>query len=99
MEDGDPRSSILHPRFSAANGVVPRVPYRVDKVNHVKPAYDNSHGVAELLLLRSKIDTPFYLLLTCIELTRKKIHLNLHNLRRCVVRASGGMSIALDESQ
>jgi hypothetical protein len=67
-----------------------------DQVNRTQR---NCDGVAELLLLRSKIDTPFYLLLTCIESTRKKIHLNLHNLRLYVVRAVGGMSIALDEGQ
>jgi hypothetical protein len=99
MEDGDPRSSILHPRFSAANGVIPRVPYRVDKVNHVKPAYDNSRGVADLILACSRIDTLLYLLPICRDSSRKKIHLNLHNLRLCLVGASSGMSIALDESQ
>jgi hypothetical protein len=58
----------------------------------------NSHGVADLLLPCSRVDTPLYLLLTRIDTTRKKIYLELRNLRLCVVRASGGMSIALDES-
>jgi hypothetical protein len=58
-----------------------------------------SHGVADLLLHRSKIDTPFSRLLTCIDSTRKRIHLDIRNLRYCVVRAVGGISIALDEGQ
>jgi hypothetical protein len=59
----------------------------------------NTHGVADLLLPRRKIDTPFSRLLTCIDSTRKKIRLDIRDLRYCVVRAVGGMSIALDEGQ
>jgi hypothetical protein len=103
MEDGGWKVAILdpHPPFSIfrPNGVIPRVPLRADKVSQVKRACDNSHGVADLLLPCSRVDTPLYLLLTRIDSTRKKIYLDLRNLRLCVVRPSGGMSIALDEGQ
>jgi hypothetical protein len=39
------------------------------------------------------------MLVTCLDSTCKKIYLDLRNLCLCVVRASGGMSIALDEGQ
>jgi hypothetical protein len=63
----------------------------------VDHAQFNSHGVADLLRARSKIDTPLPPLFTCVGSSRKKIHLDLRNLRFCVVRALGGMSIALDK--
>jgi hypothetical protein len=77
-----------HPPFSisATNGVIRRVPYRTDKVNQVKRACDNSHGVSELLHPCGRIDTPPIWVFTCIDSTRKKIHLDLANLHCCVVQ-------------
>jgi hypothetical protein len=55
-------------------------------------AYQSCYSpVAELIHL--------HLLFTCIDSSRKKIHLDLRNPRLCVVRASVGMSIALNEGQ
>ena len=65
----------------------------------MKRASADSHGVADLLRARSKIDTPLSLLVACIDSTLKKIPLDLRNLSLCVVTVSGGMTIALDQGQ
>jgi hypothetical protein len=64
-----------------------------------RPQRTNPCSVADLLRARSKIDTLLSLLVASIDSTHKKIHLDIRNLHHCVVRAVGGMSIALDEGQ
>jgi hypothetical protein len=56
----------------------------------------NSHGVADLLRGRSKIDTAPLYVLTCMDSIRKKIPLNLCNLSRYLFLMANGMSIAVE---
>jgi hypothetical protein len=62
-----------------------KIQNRLHEVNQVNCARGNLHGVAELLLPRSKIDTHLSELLAYIDSAATKSLLNLCYLRLCML--------------